>query len=105
VKLEIPLPGSIQVHNVNNYKGNPRTVLTIDGTQVLYRDGHVEDPDTWADIFRSAFARMFIHYLTEHEPAQLEWLREDNGWAEHTDREIDREQYDTIRLTQEGTGA
>lgn len=96
MKLEIPLPGIVQVHNTHNYKGNPRAVLTIDGEQVLYLNDHVDDTDFQAMLFRNALARMFLRYLTENEPYLLE-----QGWAADTDREIDSEQYEIIRLVRE----
>lgn len=104
-KIEIPLPPVIQVRNVANYKGNDRAVLLIDGEQALYREGHVEDEEAYGMYFRSAFVRMFVRYLSEHEP---NWLSPDepdatgaSGWSTQTDREIDASQYETIRLVKE----
>jgi hypothetical protein len=96
VNIEIPLPAVVQVRNVVNYKGNRRAVLLIDGEQVLFRGDHVEDEGIEEIAFRHALKRMFIRYLREHEP----WFF-DGGWSTETDREIDPDQYSTLRLMEE----
>jgi len=55
MKLVLDIPDSIRVVNTTDHKGNPLTVLMVDGMEVLYAQGAVPDgahPDVWQDIFR-----------------------------------------------------
>ncbi len=99
MKISIPLPAVVQVVNVRNYKGSPRAVLLVDGKQMLYADGHVEDEELASSVFQAALGRMFVHYLKEHEPFLLSY--DEGNWSTETDRDINAEQYETTALAPE----
>lgn len=98
MRINLPLPELVRVVNASNYKGNPRAVLLLGDTPVLYLDRHVEDEELSSQFFQLALARMFRDYLLETSlPAG-----DAQGWSPKTDREISTGQYDTLYLHREG---
>jgi hypothetical protein len=97
VNLNIELPGIVRVRDTTNYKGNPVTVVSIFGTDVLYYIGKKGDNfssfdnSDWEDIMQRRIADFFGDMLMKQFP--LNWSD-----SNPTGREVSEE--DTVYLTE-----